>query len=46
MIQANTVLEAWDKTFETMDFSHLAPIFQSKRPLAMKQVTVFKRLTF
>ena len=24
MIQANTVLEAWDKTFETMDFSHLA----------------------
>lgn len=25
MLQANTVLEAWDKTFETMDFSHLAP---------------------
>ena len=24
MIQAKTVLEAWDKTFETMDFSHLA----------------------
>ena len=24
MIQANTVLEAWDKTFETMDFSHLS----------------------
>ena len=24
MIQANTVLQAWDKTFETMDFSHLA----------------------
>ena len=24
MIQANTVLEAWDKTFETKDFSHLA----------------------
>jgi hypothetical protein len=24
MLQANTVLEAWDKTFETMDFSHLA----------------------
>ena len=24
MIPANTVLEAWDKTFETKDFSHLA----------------------
>ena len=24
MIQAKTVLEAWDKTFETMDFKHLA----------------------
>ena len=24
MIQAKTVLEAWDKTFETMDFSYLA----------------------
>ena len=24
MIQANTVLEAWDKTLETKDFSHLA----------------------
>ena len=24
MIKANTVLEAWDKTLETMDFSHLA----------------------
>ena len=24
MIKADTVLEAWDKTLETMDFSHLA----------------------
>ena len=24
MIKANTVLEAWDQTLETMDFSHLA----------------------
>ena len=24
MIPANTVLEAWDKTFETKDFSHLS----------------------
>ena len=24
MIQAKTVLEAWDKTLETMDFKHLA----------------------
>ena len=24
MIQAKTVLEAWDKPLETMDFSHLA----------------------
>ena len=24
MIQANTILKAWDKTFETTDFSHLA----------------------
>jgi len=24
MLQAKTVLEAWDKTLETMDFSHLA----------------------
>ena len=24
MIQANTILKAWDTTFETMDFSHLA----------------------
>ena len=23
MIKANTVLEAWDKTLETMDFTHL-----------------------
>ena len=23
MIQANTILEAWDKTFETKDFTHL-----------------------
>ena len=24
MIKANTVLEAWDNTLETMDFKHLA----------------------
>ena len=24
MIKANTVLEVWDNTFETMDFDHLA----------------------
>ena len=23
MLQANTILEAWDKTFETKDFTHL-----------------------
>ncbi len=29
MIQANTVLEAWDKTLETKDFTHLEKnIFQ------------------
>ena len=29
MIQAKTVLEAWDKTFETMDFSHLEKYLSS-----------------
>ena len=29
MINAKTVLEAWDKTFETMEFSHLEKYLSS-----------------
>ena len=33
MIQANTILKAWDKTFETMDFSHLAQYLSKDFPV-------------